>query len=299
MKWIKRIALGLVSLIILLLAVVYGVSESRLRRTYQVAAAGNLNVTSDPAQIARGQHLVTAVAKCVDCHTQDLSGKLFIDGGPLGTVYASNLTGGKGGVLTRYSNAQLETAIRHGVRPDGRGLLVMPSDEYANLSDEDVSAIIAYLRTLRPVDREQPASKLGPLGRALYAAGQLPFIPAERIDHNASGPRTAPPVGPTREYGQYLVSVGGCRGCHGPNLVGAPGHGPGEPDAPNITPAGNIGQWTEDQFRTAIRTGTRPDGSKILDFMPWKSMANHTDDELRAIWLYLKTVPPVESPAKS
>lgn len=300
MKKLKTLGLGLLSLLVVLFAVVYGVSEARLRKTYTVAAAGNLHVTRDPAQIERGRHLATAVAKCVDCHTDNLAGKKFIDAGPLGVVYASNLTGGQGGILGRYTDAQLEQAIRHGVRPDGRGIMIMPSDEYQYLADEDVSAIIAYLRTLAPVDSTYPASKLGPVGRALFVAGKLPFIPAERMDHAAArGPRTAPPVGATREYGQYLVSVGGCRGCHGPNLVGGPSPEPGAPPAANITPAGPIGQWTEQQFFTAIRTGTRPDGSRILEFMPWKSMSRHTDDELRAIWMYLRTVPPVQSPARS
>lgn len=294
MKILKTLGLGLLSVVALLFAVVYGVSEARLRKTYDVAAATGLDVTKDPAQIARGQHLATAVAKCVDCHDQDLGGKKFIDAGPLGVIYASNLTAGKGGVLASYTDAQMEAAIRHGVRPDGRGIFIMPADEYQNLSDEDVSAIIAYLRTLSPVDREHGTSHLGPVGRALYAAGKLPFIPAERMDHTAAS-RAAPAAGPTREYGQYLVSVGGCRGCHGPNLVGGPSPEPGAPPAANITPAGPIGQWSEADFTRAIRTGTRPDGSKIKDFMPWRSMARHTDDELHAIWLYLQTVPPVAS----
>ncbi len=297
---IKRIArvlaIGVLSIIVLAAAVIVAVSEARMRKTYDVAAVTNLSVTKDPAQIARGQHLVTAVAKCTDCHTEDLGGKVFIEPGPLGTVIASNLTTGKGGALAGYSDAQIEQAIRHGVRKDGRGLLIMPSDEYQNLSDADVSAIIAYLRSLPPVDRELPRTSLGPVGRGLITFG-VPFIPAARIDHKAPpAPRTAPPVGPTTEYGQYLVSVGGCRGCHGPNLVGAPGHAPGEPASANITPAGPIGQWSEADFTRAMRTGTRPDGSKIKDFMPWRSMARHTDDELRAIWLYLRTVPPVQSP---
>lgn len=294
MKLLKTLVLGVISVVVLLLAVVYGVSEVRLRKTYDVAAATGLHVTRDPAQIARGRHLATAVAKCTDCHTADLGGKKFIDGGPLGTVYASNLTAGKGGTLAGYTDAQLEAAIRHGIRPDGRGIMIMPSDEYQGLSNEDVSAIIAYLRSLSPVDREHGRSYLGPLGRALYATGQLPFIPAERMDH-AAATRTAPPVGPTREYGQYLVNVGGCRGCHGPNLVGGPSPEPGAPAAANITPAGPIGRWSEADFVRAIRTGTRPDGSKLKDFMPWRSMTGHTEDELHAIWLYLRTVPPVES----
>ena len=298
MKLIKTLGLGLLALIVLLVAVVYGVSEVRLRKTYDVAAATGLQVTKDPAQIARGQHLVTAVAKCSECHTADLGGQKFIDGGPFATVYASNLTAGRGGVLASYTDAQLEAAIRHGVRPNGRGIMVMPSDEYQGLSNEDVAAIIAYLRSLKPVDRELGTSRLGPIGRALYAAGQLPFIPAERIDHSVAPPSTAPPAGPTLEYGRYLASVGGCRGCHGPNLAGAPNHEPDGPAAANITPAGGIGRWSEADFTRAIRTGTRPDGRKLDDSMPWRSMARHTDDELHAIWLYLQTVPPVQS-AKS
>jgi cytochrome c553 len=298
MKLIKTLGLGLISIVVLLVAVVYGVSEARLRKTYEFAAVTGLNVTRDPAQIARGRHLATAVAKCTDCHTADLGGKKFIDGGPLGTIYASNLTAGKGGALAGYTDAQLDAAIRHGVRPSGRGIMIMPSDEYQDLSNEDVSAIIAYLRSLAPVDRELEASHLGPLGRALYATGKLPVIPAERIDHTA-GPKAAPPAGPTREYGQYLVNVGGCRGCHGPNLVGGPSPEPGAPAAANITPAGPIGQWSEADFNRAIRTGTRPDGSKLKDFMPWRSMASHTDEELHAIWLYLQTVPPVATVAEA
>jgi len=300
MKWIKRIALGLVSVIVLLVAVVFGVSEMRMRKTYDLGVASRLTVTRDSAQIARGEHLVRTVAKCSECHTEDLGGKIFIEPGPMGTVSASNLTTGKGGVLAGYTDAQLEGAIRHGVRKNGRALIIMPSDEYQNLGDADVSAIIAYLRALPPVDRELPRTRLGPIGRGLVTFG-VPILPAARIDHKTPPASRAavPPAGPTREYGEYLVNVGGCRGCHGPTLVGAPGHGPGEPHSANITPAGPIGRWSEADFTRAIRTGTRPDGSKINPVMPWKSMARHTDAELHAMWLYLRTVPPVQSPAKS
>lgn len=293
MKWVKRLALGVVSLVVLLLAVVYGVSEARLRKEYDVAGM-SLNVTADPAQVERGRHLATAVSKCADCHGQDLGGAVFIDDGAMGTLNASNLTRGRGGVASRYTNEQFEAALRHGVAPDGRGLLFMPSQEFQYLSDEDAAAIIAYLRTLPPVDRELAGSKVGPLGRALMLAGALPLVPAEMIDHQASS-RTAPPVGPTLEYGRYLVRVGGCVGCHGENLGGAPGHGPGAPAAANLTPAGSIGSWTEADFVKAMRTGVRPDGTRISDFMPWKSVGMSTDDELHALWLYLRSVPRVAS----
>ena len=297
MKLLKKALLGLVSLIVLLVAVVYGVSEARLRKTYDVAGTTAMNVTSDPAQLARGRHLVTAVAKCVECHDADLGGKVMIDEAPMGTIVASNLTRGKGGVAGNYTDAQLERAIRHGIRPNGRALVIMPSDEYQNLSDADVSAIIAYIRSVAPVEREHPSRSVGPVARALVTVG-VPFLPAARMDHTATRP-AMPPEGPTREYGQYLVSVGGCRGCHGPDLSGAPGHGPDAKTAPNITPAGSIGRWSEADFVRAIRTGARPDGTQIDPAMPWKAMSGHTEDELHAIWLYMQTVPPVTPPAKS
>ncbi|CAA9373304.1 MAG: Putative diheme cytochrome c-553 [uncultured Gemmatimonadetes bacterium] len=296
-KWMKRLGIGLGGLMVLLLvafAVAYGASKRRLDKTWDVSGAA-LNITRDPAQVARGKHVATAVSKCTECHGEDLGGKVFIDGMPMGMLIASNLTAGKGGVLPRYSDAQLEAAIRHGVRHDKRGLLFMPSDEFQHLSDEDVAAVIAYMRSVPPVDRELAPSKVGPLGHVLFATGQLPLVPAEKIDHT---PRTrrVPPAGVTREYGQYLTSVGGCTGCHGPDLAGSSGHGPA---APNITPAGTVGAWSEADWFRAMRQGKRPDGSVINPPMPWQSVGRMTDDEMRAMWMYLRTVPRVEPQAKS
>ncbi|HWK88745.1 MAG TPA: cytochrome c [Longimicrobium sp.] len=287
-KWLRRLLVGVGSLVALLLlasAVIYGVSESRLRREYSLTGQA-LRVTSDPAQVARGRHLATAVSKCADCHGDNLGGKLFIDGGPVFTLYATNLTRGKGGVLPGYTDAQLELAIRHGVGPDRRPLLFMPSQEFNALSDEDAAAIIAYLRSLPPVDNQLPASRVRTLGRALYLAGALPLVPAEMIDHDKPR-RTVPAVAATREYGEYMAVVGGCRGCHGPTLAGD--HG-----SPDITPAG-IGAWTEADFFKAMRTGVRPDGTRIDEFMPWKSVGKLSDTELRALWMYLESVPVVET----
>jgi mono/diheme cytochrome c family protein len=295
-KWMKRLGVGLGGLVVLLLvafAVAYGASKRRLDKQWDVSGAA-LSITRDPAQVARGRHVATAVAKCTECHGQDLGGTVFIDAMPMGVLIAGNLTAGKGGVLPRYTDAQLEAAIRHGVRSDRRGLLIMPSDEFQHLSDEDVAAVIAYLRTVPPVDRELAASRVGPLGHVLLATRQLP-VPAENIDH-APRTRRVPPQGVTREYGQYLVSVGGCVGCHTPSLGGGPGHGL---PTPNITPGGPIGSWTEADWFRAMREGKRPDGSAISPEMPWKAVGMMTDDELRAMWMYLRTVPRVEPQAKS
>lgn len=296
-KWIRRLGTGiggLVAVVLLLVAVAYGVSRRKMNREWEVTAAA-LPVTRDPAQIARGRHLATAVSKCTECHGADLGGGVFIDAMPMGVLIASNLTAGKGGVLPRYNDAQLEAAIRHGVARDKRGLLFMPSDEYQHLSDEDAAAIIAYIRSVPPVDRELSGSRVGPLGHVLHATGQLPLVPAERIDH-APRARRVRPAGVTREYGQYLVSVGGCTGCHGSNLGGTSGHGPA---SPNVTPAGVVASWSEADWIRAMRTGKRPDGSAINAPMPWKAVGMMSDGELRAMWMYLSTMPRVEPPPAS
>jgi mono/diheme cytochrome c family protein len=293
--WLRRLgyaAGGLFGLVLVAAIAVYAASELRIRRTYDIAGK-QLALRSDPATLARGKHLATSLAKCVDCHGADLGGKAFIDAPPIGVLFASNLTTGRGGALSRYTDPQLEAAIRHGVRSDHLPLKGMPSNEFYNLSDEDVAAIIGYLRTVPPVDRETPAARVGPIGRLLYLKGDLPLLPAEAMDHTR--PRTVPPRGPTLEYGRYLASVSGCNGCHGDHLSGGPipGVPPEWPAARNLTPnpVTGIGGWTEADFVHALRTGTRPDGSKINEVMPWKLAGQMTDDEMHAVWLYLRSVP--------
>jgi hypothetical protein len=122
-------------------------------------------------------------------------------------------------------------------------------------------------------------------------------LPVELVKHAAHV--TAPTEGVTLEYGQYLVTTGGCNDCHGSNLAGGPYPQPGvSMMVPDITPGGEPGSWTEAQFITAIRTGVKPDGHPLNpELMPWKQIGLSTDDELKAIWLYLKSVPAI-APAK-
>lgn len=296
-KWQKITGVGLGSIVLALVlgvVAVYAASEVRFRRAYEIAVSP-LRAGNDPATLERGRHLATAVSKCVECHDADLGGKVFFDAGPLGTVIASNLTAGRGGVLQRYSDGQLERAIRHGVNEEGRALAIMPSADFAAMSDADVQAVIAYLRTVPPVDRELPKTTVRTLGRALYVFGKLPLFPVEMMDHSKR-PVTVP-AGVTKEYGEYLATIGGCKGCHGPDVAGTTeGHGPGEPGAANLTPAGYFGSWTEAQFFSAMRTGIRPDGKAIRAPMPWALTGQMTDDELRAVFMYLKTVPARQTP---
>lgn len=295
-RWVRRAGYGaalLVVLVLVLLAGVYGFSSRRLTRAFPAGRAETIAVPTDPAAIERGKHLVRVVSKCTECHGADLGGRQFIDAGPMiGRVYAPNLTRGKGSVTESFTPADWERAIRHGVTPDGRGLKIMPSEDFVYLSDADLGAILAYLRTLPPVDRVGSQTVVGPLSRVLYLAGKFPMIPAEQIAASTVHPASVP-ESVTAEYGKYLANVGGCTGCHGPGLSGGriPGTPPDIPPAQNLTPAG-IGTWTETDFFRALRTGVRPDGSHINAFMPWMATKDMTDDEIRAIWLYLRTVTP-------
>jgi hypothetical protein len=171
--------------------------------------------------------------------------------------------------------------------------MLMPSHEFAAMADDDIAAIIADLRTRPPVDRQPPSFRLGPVGRVLTLTGDIATFPYDRIDHRVPPPRTAP-IGRSIERGRYLAE--GCRGCHHADLAGGPisGAPPDWPPAGNLTPAG-IGQWSDADFVMAMRTGTRPDGSRINTAMPWQQLGRMTDDELLSLRWYLGTVPPRES----
>jgi mono/diheme cytochrome c family protein len=210
---------------------------------------------------------------------------------------ASNLTGGRGGVAGGMTVADWVRAVRHGVGRGGRALLFMPSQEFNAVSDADLGALVSYLRSVAPVDRRPRANSVGPVGRMLYLSGKIPLVPAEVIDH-AAPRKPAPVAGRTSEYGAYLAAS--CAGCHGAGLAG--GRVPGTPSewpaAANLTPhASGLAAWTEADFVRALRTGRRPDGRELKgEYMPWKNFAQFTDDELGAIWLYLRTLPAAPTP---
>lgn len=271
------------------------VAGRRLARRHDVAvrfaATAPAWPSADSALLARGEHLAGALGRCGWCHGDDLGGAVVVDDPGLGRVSAPNLTRGRGGVTAGFTMADWDRAIRHGLRRDGRGLVVMPADDYALLSDRDLTALVAYLRQLPPVDREMPRPRINIVGRALYLAGRLPLVAAERIDH--LGPPAAVTPAVTAEYGTYLADIGGCRGCHGPRLGGGPipGMPPGTPPATDITPSG-IGHYSEADFFRAMRDGVRPDGTKLAAAMPVRFTRLMSDGEMVALHRYLRTVLP-------
>ncbi len=298
-KILKRIGIvlgGLIGLLVLAFIVLYiigGAKWNQIHGKYDVPVE-TITIPTDRASIARGEHIAT-IRMCTNCHTETLSGQ---PGGVPGliTVAFPNLTAGAGGVGATNTDQDWVRAIRHGVGHDGRGLILMPARAFYYLSDEDLGALIAYLKSVPPVDNVLPRTDLGPVGRVLLALGQLPPIGAVPdvtvIDHN--GPRpVAPKPGVTVEYGKYLART--CTMCHGANLNGQTIRLEGSDYlTPNLTPGGEPGFWAEEDFFTTLRTGVTPSGHKLKAVMPWKYFGQMTDEELKAVRLYLQSLPALE-----
>jgi cytochrome c553 len=290
MRRAARVAGYVVGAVVILVVVGFGtaftVSERKLAEQFDFVLTTS-QIPEDETAIAWGSHLANAVTGCQDCHGPDLAGTILSDD-PVAVLAAPNLTAGRGGIGGEFTDADWVRAIRHGVRRDGSSLLIMPSYAYARLSDTDLGAMIAYLKQMPPVDKELPAMKLRPLGRALVAAGAFDeeFV-AKKIA--AEGRYDEVEAGVSLEYGEYLATISGCISCHRPDLKGGPAGPPEAPPASDISPTA-LANWSEADFFRAMRDGRRPDGTGISEFMPWAVMGHMTDDELSAIWLYLRSV---------
>ena len=272
-------------------AYVFYASNQRIATTYAVTPPAVAIPLGDPVAIERGRYLVHKVSLCIECHGEDLGGKVVTET-PLTRLWGSNLTKGRGGLGTSYTDADFVRALTHGVKKNGQSVIFMPSQDY-KFTEADMGALIAYLRTVPPVDREVPEPEIGFLARALGVSNKFPLLSAEFIDHGAVALVPVADRSEAVKAGDYLISNAGCRGCHGPQLSGEGGM----PDAANLTPVG-IGAWTEADFKTAIREGRRPNGTPILPAMP-RIYQVMPDEELSKIFAYLKTLPPSGSKSKN
>ncbi len=258
----------------------YAIGSRAVGRTHAVRLAA-LHIPSDSATVAHGAH-VAAVFGCATCHTAGLGGRVFVET-PVGRVVASNLTRGAGGIGTRYSDADWDRAIRHGVKPSGRSVIIMPASAFHHLADADAAALIAFLKQLPPVDRTLPPTEVSAVGRML-AAGPLDV--AFEVDTSATRAGAAP-AGPTAARGAYIAAAM-CAHCHGADLRGAQPPNPEAPYAPDLAGAG---AWTRPQFERALRTGVRPAGARLdSEVMPWSATRHMTDDEIAGLHAYLGTL---------
>jgi mono/diheme cytochrome c family protein len=219
----------------------------------------------------------------------------MVDSFPIGHLLAPNLTLGTGSRTADFQPRDWDRIVRHGVLRDGHPA-VMPSDDFQRMSDQELSDIVMYIRSLPPVNNTVPASTLGPLGKVLVATGQLKFsasvIPSHTSPHAVSPPAAAA----SAEFGKHLANV--CSGCHGPDFSGGPiaGGDPAWPPARNLTPAATgLKGWTYDHFVTALTKSRRPNGAALR--APMSSMAAYgeqmTEIERQALWAYLQSLPPV------
>lgn len=280
-KWIGIVLVSLLVIAAALYTVVYFTTESRINKVYNITVQ-TLSIPVDSASYQKGKHIARNRG-CMGCHGANLGGKeVFMEeGSPVGTLVARNITSGKGGI--QYTDADWIRLLRHGINKEGKSAWFMPAQEVCHLSNEEMAALICFVKQQPPVDHTVPEKKIKPLGRLLFFLDKFPLLPAELIDHHASY-KDVVEAGITPEYGAYLATV--CQGCHSRNYKGTPPRAPQQPAIPDISATGEIGQWTEADFISVFRTGKRPDGKQLSEAMPYKEFT-YTDDELKAIYVFL------------
>lgn len=298
-------------------AVGYAGATADARLQFPATPSPALQASSDPELIARGRYLVHGPAHCAQCHSTDdrdhpekildspMSGGLAFAMGPLGTRYAVNLTPHATGI-GGLSDAEVARAIRTGVGHSGELSFFMLLSA-AKPADEDIVAILSYLRSLPPVDKAVPAGEWYLFGKVLLTYAFAPMQPAE-----STGPAFVPEAPePSVERGRYVAeSLAVCTSCHseldptsfrpvGPKAGGGlpdPSHGSDthmEFVAPNLTshPTGLTGQLDEEAFILRLRGGRRYTSS----IMPWENFTTLSDSDARSIYRYLKSLPPVDN----
>lgn len=319
----------LVGVIGILLAAFVAVVAAYVARTWDRvydAPLPEVRISTDPAVLAQGEYLVYGPAHCVECHSSSfdglqklaegvkvpLSGGIKFPMGPLGTIYSPNLTPDPETGIGRYSDAQIARMMRWSVRPDGRAS-VEPMMPFGNMSDDDLVAIISYLRAQPPVRNAVPANEWTLMGKMVRS-----FVGVMKPRSSIHPPPVAPPPAMTKERGEYLARyVANCSGCHtprdpktfaatGPEFSGGfemdPLPAPGvDPNlwfrAPNITPKPGSALMKfpdRDTFIARFQKGGRPyDGSP----MPWEAFARMTTEDIGAVYEYLHSLAPLDGPS--
>ena len=294
LKWTGIVLGTLAGLLVIGMLLLYGAGRMRLNKKYEVSIV-SVAIPGDPESLTEGKRIFQ-YRGCEACHGEELQGLVYMDNPALGQVITPNLTSGQGGIGSQRTDDDLVRAIKHGLRPDGTPLLFMPSTEFYFLSDADLGKVLAHIRSMPPVDKETRASALSFTGfMAMNIVKNITFLPAELIPHDTTPP-PAPESGVTAEYGEYLALS--CIVCHGLTLSGGeiPGFPTEWPATPNLTSGygSRLPSWEEAGFIQIIRNGTKHGRSINSLYMPWKSYRYMTDDELRAVYLYLMSLPPMD-----
>ena len=319
MRTFKKVLLWLTGGLLVAAAVLLAWVLLTWDRVYDDVANPQLVATTDPDVIAKGRYLVRGPAHCSNCHVADLQevvradageelpmrGGLEFPLGPIAVLYTANLTPDPDTGIGRNSDGEIFRLLRHNVKPDGRASIA-PLMPFANMADDDLVAVVSYLRSNSPVRNEVPAPRWRLFGKTI-AALVRPAAIRPVVGH--SPPRLAPPQEPTVERGSYLSnSVANCMACHSPidpatgELTGPAfsGNDRGERSmldpailvrAPNLTPdpTGVLTKFAdEDTWIGRFRVGRVIAAS----YMPWGPFSRMSESDLRAVYRYLKALPP-------
>jgi mono/diheme cytochrome c family protein len=261
-------------------------AERKAERHVEVSLFGYA-AASGPEALERGAHLF-ASRGCAGCHGANGAGSVVIDH-PNGLyVRAPNIT--RAGITEGYGPQDWERTLRHGVKPSGQPLLVMPSEDYNRMTDADLAALVAYTESLPPLRADPGVVRFPLLVKVLYGFGGMQDA-AEKIDHGRKPTREIR-AGITGTYGEYVAQM--CLGCHGATLAGGriPGTPPDWPPAARLAGAkGNVmpRYASTEAFKAMMRSGKRPDGTAI-EVMPFESLRALSDTELEALHLYLMSL---------
>jgi mono/diheme cytochrome c family protein len=296
-RWIKWTAGALGALMLLAAAAaVLGtqLAERKSRRQVSVKLQpvtwATTAAAADAATLARGKYLFNSRG-CTDCHGVDGAGREFVNDGKGLRLAGPNISPGEGSVVARYTPEDWVRTLRHGVKPDGRPLFAMPSEDYNRMTDDDVAALVAYAKSLPPAKGGAAVMALTLPVRLAYGYGVIEDA-AQKIDQSLP-PAQPIAAGVTAEHGAYVANM--CIGCHGPGLSGGkiPGTPPDWAPAANLTPGPGsaLARYPDaGQFVAMLRSGTRPDGTPVT-VMPFDSLRELNDVDAQALYAYLKTLP--------
>jgi mono/diheme cytochrome c family protein len=284
LKWGGASLAGLVAAASALPAVLMVAGFYKLQARH--APLPDIKVAMTSERIHHGQTIVSGFCGACHSNTGTLTGGRDIGEhfpAPVGRLIAANLT--PAGQLSRWSDGEIFRAIRNSVDADGHRLIIMSLTNAGALSDDDIHDLIAYIRSVPAAGEPtpNPPDQLNPLGLIMVGAGLFPSGKAV-----FTGAIIAPPKAATSEYGSYILSYQDCRTCHGANLGGGV---PGQfgPVGPSLAV---VEDWKLEEFIATMRTGVDPNGYHLNgNLMPWRAIGNMDDEELGAIYAYLKRLP--------